>query len=169
LSKSNAYFQKDLQMTPTIALTPSARAALVARLDGLLAEYARVLTDGTLATGAGDAADRASNIEPLTRLADLENRIAVLREQLEAPEREEGAPHDAVDIGDRVVVQFSGESSSENYLVGFIEQAGPGIDVITPASPFGRAIIGRRAGDLVQFRTETGAQVAATLIDVAAA
>jgi transcription elongation GreA/GreB family factor len=122
-----------------------------------------------LAAGPGDAADRASNIEPLTRLADLESRIAILREQLDAPERPEGAPHDAVDIGDRVVVRFSGESSSETYLVGFIEEAGPGIDVITPASPFGRAIIGRRAGDIVRFRTDSGAQVAATLIDVAAA
>lgn len=156
-------------MTLTLALTPSARAALVARLDGLLVQYDQTLSDSILAGGPGDAADRASNIEPLTRLADLENRIAILRSQLEAPERAEGAPHDAVDVGDRVVVQFSGESSSENYLVGFIEQAGPGIDVITPASPFGRAIIGRRAGDVVQFRTESGAELAATLIDVAAA
>jgi transcription elongation factor GreA len=155
-------------MTTPLALTPSARAALTARLDGLLVQQAQAQAESAPPTGPGDAADRTGNIEALIRLADLEGRIAALHLQLEAPECAEGGPHSSVEVGDRVVVRFSGEPEPESYLVGFVEQAGPGVDVITPASPFGKALIGRRPGDVVQFRAASGAQVSATLVDIAA-
>jgi transcription elongation factor GreA len=155
-------------MTAPLALTPSARAALTARLDGLLAQHAQAQAESAPPTGPGDAADRTGNIEALIRLADLESRIAALQLQLEAPECQQGAPHSAVEVGDRVVVRFSGEPEAESYLVGFVEQAGPGIDVITPASPFGKALIGKRPGDVVQFRAAGGAHLSATLVDIAA-
>jgi transcription elongation factor GreA len=154
-------------MTTPLALTPSARAALTARLDGLQAQQAQAQAESAPPTGPGDAADRTGNIEALIRLADLEGRIAALQLQLEAPECA-GGPHSAVEVGDRVVVRFSGEPEPESYLVGFVEQAAPGVDVITPASPFGKALIGRRPGDVVQFRAASGAQVSATLVDIAA-
>jgi transcription elongation factor GreA len=141
---------------------------LSARLDGLLAQHGQALAESAPPTGPGDAADRSDNIEALIRLGDLERRIVGLRLQLEAPECDEGAPHSAVKVGDRVIVRFSGEPEPESYLVGFLEQAGPGIDVITPASPFGQALIGKNPGDVVQFRAASGAQISATLVDIAA-
>src|SRR3954469_13601415 len=155
-------------MTALLALTPAARSALTARLDGLLGQHAQAQAESAPPTGPGDAADRTGNVQALIRLADLESRIAALRLQLEAPACEEGAPHTAVELGDRVVVRFSGEPEPESYLVGFVEQAGPGVDVITPASPLGQALIGKRPGDVVQFHAASGAEVSATLVDIAA-
>jgi transcription elongation factor GreA len=155
-------------MTALVALTPSARAALTARLDGLLAQHRQALAESAPPTDPGDAADRTGNIEALVRLADLDRRIAALRLQLAAGESVESGPHNAVAIGDRVVVRFAGEPEPESYLVGFVEEAGRGVDVITPASPFGMALIGKRPGDVVQFRNATGAEVSATLVYIAA-
>ena len=45
------------------------------------------------------------------------------------------------------------ESDDEpsNYLVGSIEERGTGYDVISPASPLGKALLGHAPGDVVTF------------------
>jgi transcription elongation factor GreA len=151
-----------------LALTPAARAALTARLDVLLAQQEQALAESAPPTGPGDAADRTGNIEALMRLADIESRMAALQLQLSAPECAALAPHSTVEVGDRVVVRWSAEEEPESYLVGFVEQAAPGVDVITPASPFGKALLGARPGDVLQFRAGNGAPLTATLVDIAA-
>jgi transcription elongation factor GreA len=154
-------------MTQLLALTPAARAALTARLDVLRLQHAQALAESAPPTGPGDAADRTGNIEALMRLADIESRIAALEIQLDAPVCAE-VPHDSVEVGDRVVVRWSADEEPESYLVGFVEQAAPGLDVITPASPFGKALLGARPGDVLQFRAANGAPLTATLVDIAA-
>jgi transcription elongation factor GreA len=155
-------------MTQLLALTPAARAALSARLDVLRAQHAQALAESAPPTGPGDAADRTGNIEALMRLADIESRIAALELQLDVPESAQIAPHDSVEVGDRVVVRWSADEEPESFLVGFVEQAAPGVDVITPASPFGKALLGARPGDVLRFRAANGAALTATLLDIAA-
>jgi transcription elongation factor GreA len=153
-------------MTP-LPLTPAARAALTARLEHLQAQQEQAIAESAPPSGPGDAADRTTHIEALLRLADLESRIEALQFQLQAPEAA-AEPHTTVAVGDRVVVRWGPEEEPESYLVGFVEQAGPEFDVITPASPLGKALLGASPGDVVQFRAANGAQVTATLLDIAA-
>ena len=67
------------------ALSASARAAVSARLDDLLAQRVAVFAESTSTGGTGDAADRAGNVEAIIRLEELDARIGALREQLSAP------------------------------------------------------------------------------------
>jgi transcription elongation factor GreA len=152
------------------ALSPSARAALTTRLADLMEQREQALSDSTPPGGAGDAADRAGNIESLIRLGELDARIGALHVQLQAPVAPASLVTESqgggVKVGSRVSVQFSPDESPEGFLVGLVEQAGPGVDVITPSSPLGKALIGARPGDEVRYRAANGAHLSATLVGI---
>ena len=150
-----------------VALSPSARAALTARLDALLEQRVQAFAESTVTGGTGDAADRAGNVEAIIRLEDLDARIGGLRDQLDAPAATETAG-DTVQVGSRVGVRFAGDEAPEDFLVGLLEQAGSGVEVITPSSPLGRALLGARAGDDLVYRAANGAVLTATVVTVAA-
>jgi transcription elongation factor GreA len=150
------------------ALSAPARAAVSARLDDLLAQRVAVFAESTSTGGSGDAADRAGNVEAIIRLEELDARIAALREQLSAPEVSAGAETtDTVQVGSRVTIRFAEDEAPEPFLVGLLEQAGGSVEVITPASPLGRALLGARPGDSVVYRAASGAPLTATLVEVA--
>lgn len=146
-------------------LLDTARAALQARLDGLLAQRVEVFAEATSAGATGDAADRAGNVEAIIRLEELDARIGSLHEKLSAPQARRTAG-DTVQVGSRVSLRFGGEDEAEPFLVGVLEEAVGSIEVITPASPLGKALLGARSGDEVAYRAATGATLTATLVDV---
>ena len=153
-------------MTLTLdALSASARVALTGRLDGLLAQRVQAFAESTVTGGTGDAADRAGNVEAIIRLEDLDARIAALRDQLDAPAATESAS-ETVRLGSRIGIRFGNDEAAEQYLVGFLEQSGAGIEVVTPASPLGRALLGASAGADVSYRAANGAVLKAMLISV---
>ena len=78
------------------------------------------------------------------RLAMLAERIATIEAELaHGPQRKDRAATDAVDVGDVVTVDFG--DGPEDFLLGSVEEAGEGVDVITPGSPLGRALLGARS------------------------
>lgn len=149
----------------TPSLSDTARVALQARLDGLLAQRVEVFAESTSAGATGDAADRASNIEAIIRLEEVDARISALREQLSAPAAAPAAS-DTVQVGSRVRVRFGAEAEAESFLIGVLEESGGAVEVITPSSPLGRALLGARGGDEVAYRAASGASLTATLVDV---
>lgn len=149
----------------TTALSETARTALQARLDGLLVQRVELFAESTSTGTTGDAADRAGNVEAIIRLEELDARIATLRVQLSAP----AAPRamgDTVQVGSRVTIRFGGDAEAEPFLVGVLEEAGGKVEVITPASPLGKALLGARSGDEVAYRAASGVALTATLVDV---
>ncbi len=154
-------------MTLTLdALSSSARAALTDRLEQLLAQRVQAFAESTVTGGTGDAADRAGNVEAIIRLEDLDARIFALRHQLAAPAATE-TTGDTVQMGSRVGIRFGKDEAPEDFLVGFLEQSGAGIEVITPSSPLGRALLGAVAGADVSYRAAAGKVLTATLVTVA--
>ncbi len=154
-------------MTLTLdALSTSARAALTGRLEQLLAQRVQAFAESTVTGGTGDAADRAGNVEAIIRLEDLDGRIAALHHQLAAPAAGE-TTGDTVQVGSRVGIRFGKDEAPEDFLVGFLEQSGAGIEVITPSSPLGRALLGAVAGADVSYRAAAGKVLTATLVTVA--
>ena len=154
-------------MTLTLdALSTSARAALTGRLEQLLAQRVQAFAESTVTGGTGDAADRAGNVEAIIRLEDLDARIGALHNQLAAPAAGE-TTGDTVQVGSRVGIRFGKDEAPEDFLVGFLEQSGAGIEVITPASPLGRALLGAVAGADVSYRAAAGKVLTATLVTVA--
>jgi transcription elongation factor GreA len=153
-------------LTPTLdSLSPAAREALTARLEELLAQRVAVFAESTVTGGTGDAADRAGNVDAIIRLEGLDGRIAALHEQLNAPVST-GTDSGTAGVGSRVTVRFGADEAPETFLIGLLEQAESGVDVITPSSPLGKALLGARPGTEVTYRSVPGATVSATLVDI---
>jgi len=152
------------------SLTTSARTALSARLNDLLTQRIQVFQESTATGGTGDAADRAGNVEAIIRLEDLDARIALLHLQLSAPAAQDSAAEhlgdDTVHVGSSVDIRFAPAEAAESFLIGMLEQSGADIEVITPASPLGRALLGARAGQTVSYRAASGATLTVELVAV---
>ncbi len=135
----------------TATLDPTARRdLLVERLESLLAQRDQVQKEIAPQT-VGDDADRATNVDAHVRLAMLAERIATVESELaHGPHRKDRSAEDALDVGDVVTVDFG--DGPEDFLLGPVEGAGEGVDVITPGSPLGRALLGASVGATVEYR-----------------
>ena len=149
------------------SLSPSAHAALMARLEDLQAQRVQTAIESIPPGGSGDAADHAGNVEALIRLGELDTRIAALQVQLQAPIAEAAAKQVA-EIGSLVTLRFPDDEEDQQFLIGLVEQAGPGVEVITPTSPLGTVLIGASPGDQVSYRVATGATLTVKLVAIAA-
>ena len=148
------------------SLSPSAHAALAARLEDLQAQRAQTAIESIPPGGSGDAADHAGNVEALIRLGELDARIAALQVQLQAPITEAPVAQ-AAEIGSLVTIRFADDDEEQQFLIGLVEQAGPGVEVITPTSPLGVVLLGARPGDELTYRVASGASMTVTLVEIA--
>jgi transcription elongation factor GreA len=135
-------------MTATIS-AEARHEVLTVRLASLRSERAQVLAE-TIPTAAGDLADRATNVDGHVRLAMLERRIATVEGELAVTHQPSPrAANDAIAVGDVVTLDWG--DGPESLLLGSVDQAGDGFDVITPNSPLGRALQGARVGSTVTY------------------
>ncbi len=149
----------------TATLTAESRNdALSARLAALDVERKQLLAE-IAPVGSGDDADRATNVDGHIRLAMLEQRIVALETELaERPTRSRGA-EGTVSLGDVVTVDLG--DGPETYLLGSVDEAADGVDVITPSSPLGKVLQGVSVGSIVSYATRPGRSLTATVIAVA--
>ena len=73
-----------------------------------------------------------------------------------------------VQPGSVVTIRYDGDGDTETYLLGSIEERGSEHEVMSPGSPLGSAIIGRSAGDVVEYETPTGATLKVEIVEVGA-
>ena len=140
------------------------RRILTERLSSLQREQAEALSYFT--PQAGDDADRATNVEANVRLAMLESQIAAIEHDLHASGRAKTAANAGIaELGDIVTVDLG--DGPEDFLLAPVEQRADDIDVITPTSPLGRALLGATAGSDIEYRA-TNRTVRARLLRVAA-
>ena len=118
--------------------------------------------------------DIAKRIEAARELGDLkengdyhaakeeqgktEARIRDLEAMIERAEIVEGGSDDGTVVaGSVVTIRYEGDEDEETYLLGSIEEKREGIDIMSPGSPIGQALLGARAGDVVEAETPGGA------------
>ena len=63
---------------------------------------------------------------------------------------------DSVVQGTVVTILYEDDDDEEQYLIGSIEERRDGIEVISPTSPLGEALLGAKAGDEVTFEAPSG-------------
>ena len=85
-----------------------------------------------------------------------EARIRQLEAMLKHAVVIETTTADRVETGTVVEVFMEGDDEPSTYLVGSIEERDTGYDVISPASPLGKALLGHGPGDLVTFEAPAG-------------
>ena len=69
--------------------------------------------------------------------------------------------------GSVVSLRYEGDDAVERYLLGSIEERVDDVTILTPGSPLGQALLGRRAGDAVAYEAPTGAVLKVEIVDVA--
>jgi transcription elongation factor GreA len=62
----------------------------------------------------------------------------------------------SVTTGVVVSLRYVGDDDVERYLLGSIEERREGISVVSPASPLGQALMGKRVGDQVSYEAPSG-------------
>lgn len=148
-------------MTATTA-APVSTEILAGRLAALRAEREQVQAE-SLIVATGDAADRATNVEATIRLQLLDERIVAVEKEIEESKRRQHT-EGVVSVGDVVTLDLG--DGPEQYLIGSVETASAGVDVVTPSSPLGSAIIGASVGETVTYRPRRGVSLEAKVIAV---
>jgi transcription elongation factor GreA len=149
-------------MTPSESyLTPEGAALVKAELAELTGakreELARRLRD---AIRQGDLSENADYIMAKEDQAFLEGRILELTHLLKNAVVVDNGRGEAevVSVGRRVTVQEDGESPEVFDLVG-AKEASPRAGKISNESPIGRALLGKRVGEIAQADTPAGTLV----------
>jgi len=87
----------------------------------------------------------------------MEGRIMQLEAMLEDVQVvDEVAVGDEVQAGNVVTIRYEGDTETEQYLIGSIEERRPGITVMSPGSPLGEALLGASVGDTVSYEAPGG-------------
>ena len=132
----------------------------------LQAEYDDLTTRGRI--DIAQAIERARELGDLSENGDyhaakdqqgmMEGRIRHLKSILEKAQIVEDVQEGVVGPGTIVTILYEGDDrdTAERYLVGHIEERTVELDVISPGSPMGTALLGAHVGDVVGYEAPHG-------------
>ena len=115
--------------------------------------------DVLLSRSAGDIAENNDFVLAKGVEALLQERLRVVEALLDGAEVVAAGDLelDVVGTGVVVTVDFGG-GDTERFLVGSIEEAHGGVQVLTPTSPLGAALLGAKLGETVSYGSPAGVQ-----------
>jgi transcription elongation factor GreA len=96
----------------------------------------------------------------------MEARIRQLTAMLDRAVIVEGGGGDRVAAGSIVTIRYEGDDDTERYLIGSIEERHDELDVISPGSPLGVALVGAASGDVVSYTAPTGATLKVEVVSI---
>ncbi len=157
--------------TETIWVTQEAYDRLVAELARLKNEVMPEITqkiatardEGDLRENGGYHAAREEQGKTDAQIRQLEDRLR-RAEVGEAP-----ADDGLVEAGMKVTIRFAGDTDTETFLLGSREllsmDSTVDLDVYSPTSPLGAAIMGKSAGDTVSYEAPNGKQITVEIVE----
>ena len=159
---------------PTIGQMPDTHHLSQAAYDRLRAEHDDLTTRGRVdiarkiesARELGDLSENGDYHAAKEEQGKMEARIRHLAALLRDAEIVEGGGSEVVAAGSVVSLQYEGEDDVERYLLGSIEERHDDLEVMSPRSPLGSALLGHRAGDVVNFEAPTGAILKVEIVAV---
>lgn len=150
-------------MTDTTS-SDHARQALTEELE-VLRSRRREFADGLDSDDfPGDRADQADAIERLSELQSIDRRIdEVIRLLADSSDADTPSPSGEVSLGSIVALRYP-DGTTDVLRVGTVAEADDAT-VVTADSPLGLALLGRSAGEDIDWSTPTG-QRAARVVEV---
>ncbi|HEY5155013.1 MAG TPA: transcription elongation factor GreA [Acidimicrobiales bacterium] len=132
--------------------------------DRLAAEHENLVTHGRTdiarkiqaARELGDLKENGDYHAAKEEQGKMEGRIRHLAALLLDCEIVESGGTDKVQAGSVVSICYEGDDTPEKYLIGSIEERHDDLEVMSPGSPLGAALLGHRIGDLVDFEAPGG-------------
>jgi transcription elongation factor GreA len=145
-----------------------------AAFDRLKAEHEDLTTRGRVeiarkieaARELGDLAENGDYHAAKEEQGKMEARIRQIESMLENAQIVDTAEGDVVAHGSVVDIRYEGDDSVERYLVGSIEERHDDLDVISPSSPLGEALLGAAPGDTVSFTAPHGSELRVEVVEV---
>src|SRR3954471_22238632 len=130
-----------------------------AAFDRLKEEHERLTTFGRVdiarkietARELGDLSENGDYHAAKEEQGKMEGRIRHLEALIKDAEIVESGSAEAVAAGSIVEIRYEGDDDTERYLIGSIEERHDDLEVISPRSPLGQALLGHRVGDIVHF------------------
>ena len=143
--------------------------------DRLRAEFEQLTTVGRVeiarkieaARELGDLSENGDYHAAKDEQGKMETRIAQIGAMLRNCRIVEAGDGTTVAVGSVVTVSHDGDPDDvETYLVGSIEERHDGLDVISPASPMGSAIIGASIGDTLSYESPAGGTLTVQIVSL---
>ena len=63
---------------------------------------------------------------------------------------------ETIEAGSVVAIRYEGDDEIERFLVGSIEEHHDELNVVSPGSPLGQALLGKTSGDVVEYEAPGG-------------
>jgi transcription elongation factor GreA len=147
-----------------------------AAFDRLKAEHDDLATRGRVeiarkieaARELGDLSENGDYHAAKEEQGKMEARIRHLAALLAQAEIVEAGDADRVAPGSVVAIRYEGDEAVERYLVGSIEERHDDLEVVSPGSPLGSALLGAGPGDEVRFEAPSGATITVEVVEVEA-
>ncbi|MBU1144907.1 MAG: transcription elongation factor GreA [Firmicutes bacterium] len=118
------------------------------------------------ARAQGDLSENADYDAARDEQARIEARIKEIENILKHSEIIRDTNSRVVMIGKTVIIKFlSNDNVREFTIVGHLE-ANPLQGKISNESPIGRALIGHKKGNVIQYKAETGTELSVEIIDI---
>lgn len=151
-------------MPETYELSRKAHDRLRAELDDLTTtgriEIARKIET---ARELGDLSENGDYHAAKEEQGKMEARIGHLKALLENAVVIEALDASEVRSGCVVTLVYEGDDEEERYLIGMIEERHDDLDVVSPTSPLGSALIGAAVDETVTYTAPTGAEMRVTV------
>jgi transcription elongation factor GreA len=96
----------------------------------------------------------------------MEGRIRHLTALLEQSEIVEVGDSDEVRAGSIVGIRYDGDEDVERYLIGSIEERRDDVEVMSPGSPLGQALLGKSVGDIVEYEAPDKVMLKVEVVDI---
>jgi transcription elongation factor GreA len=139
-----------------------------ATYDRLQAELEDLTTRGRVevaraieaARALGDLSENGDYHAAKDTQGKMESRIRQLQATLSQAEIVDDAgaasPSGTVSAGSIVSIRYEGDDDVERFLVGSIEERHDELNVVSPGSPLGQALLGKSPGEVVEYEAPGG-------------
>ena len=159
------------QPTETIWVTQEAYDRLAEELDHLKGDVrADITAKIAAARDEGDLKENGGYHAAREEQGKTEARIRQLEDMLRRAEvGEKPADDGKVEAGMKVTVRFAGDSETETFLLGSREllsmDSAVDLDVYSPTSPMGAALLGHQKGDEVSYEAPNCKSISVEIVD----
>ncbi|HUQ62772.1 MAG TPA: transcription elongation factor GreA [Acidimicrobiales bacterium] len=142
---------------PGTQLSPAAFERLQAELDDLTTRgRVEIAASIERARELGDLKENADYHAAREDQGRMEARVRQLQALLQKAVIVDAGDTEVVATGTIVSLRYDGDDEVEQYLIGSIEERSGDTPVVSPDSPLGRALLGHRKGDTVEYEAPSG-------------
>jgi transcription elongation factor GreA len=142
--------------------------------DRIKAEHDDLVTRGKIdiarkieaARELGDLSENGDYHAAKEEQGKMAGRIAHLANLLENGVIVDTEGADEVQPGVVVGIRYEDDTDVERYLLGSIEERVEGVEVMSPGSALGTALVGSKVGDTVEYETPTGARLKVEIVSL---